>query len=397
MKILYCHNHYQQPGGEDKVADDEEALLSAKGHEVIRYRRHNDEIDGMGAARLLQATIWNRHTHSQVTSLIREHRPHIVHCANTFPLISPSAYAAARQMGVPVVQTLHNFRLICANAQLLRDGRVCEQCVGKSIGWPALRYGCYRGDRAATAAVAAMLATHRMKGTWADGVDRYIALTDFAKRKFVEGGLPAERIVVKPNFLPRDPGAGTGEGDFAIFVGRLSPEKGIETLLESWQGVSGNIELKIAGDGPLADRVQHAAGADRRIQWLGRLAPDDLLLLIGQARFLVMPSILYETFGLAMIEAFAKGTPVIASRHGAMAEIVAEGRTGLLFEPANAARLADTVNAALGDTERLLDMRRQARLEYEQKYTAEANYRQLLAVYEAAIGASNGSQTRPDR
>ena len=389
MKILLCHNYYQQPGGEDQSFAAEARLLEQRGHDVLRFTRHNDAIDGLSRWDVVRRTLWSRQSYRELRRLIRRERPDVMHCTNTFPLISPAAYYAARAEGVPVVQSLRNYRLLCPNALFLRDGRVCEDCLGKTIPWPAIVHGCYRESRAASAVVSLMLAGHRTLRTWTRAVDLYFTLTEFARRKLVEGGLPAERIVVKPNFIDPDPGPGNGCGGHVIFVGRLSPEKGIDTLLAAWAQDSSLPPLKVVGDGPLADKVQDAAASDRRIEWLGRRSAEDVLGLVGEAACLVMPSVWYETFGRTIIEAFARGTPVLASRIGALAELVEEGRTGLLFTPGDAADLAAGVRRLLADAPSLGRMRREARQEYERKYTADLNYRQLLAIYQRAT-ARNG-------
>jgi glycosyltransferase involved in cell wall biosynthesis len=388
MKILVVHNYYQQAGGEDQCVAAETALLRAHGHEVILYCLHNDAINSMGRLRVASRTIWSRPAYRELRALLRQHRPGIAHFNNTFPLISPAAYYAARTESVPVVQTLHNFRLLCLNALFFRDGRVCEDCLGRTIPWPGVIHKCYRGSRAASATVAAMLATHRALGTWRRAVDVYIALNEFSRQKFIEGGLPQDRIVVKPNFVYPDPGPGCGQGGYTVCVGRLAPEKGVETLLRAWKELGQTIPLKIIGDGPLAALVKSAAAENRGIVWLGKQALETVYELIGDAAFLVLPSQCYENFPRVISEAFAKGTPVIASNLGAMARVVEHGRTGLLFEPGVSNDLAAQVRRLLGDSRELQRMRQAARQEYEANYTAESNYRTLMSIYERAQAAS---------
>jgi glycosyltransferase involved in cell wall biosynthesis len=391
MKVLLCHNFYQQPGGEDQSFAAEARLLEERGHQVIRFTLHNDAIEAMTRWDVARRTLWNPDAYRQLRRLIRRERPDVVHCTNTFPLLSPAACHAARAEGVPVVQALRNYRLICPNALFLRQGQVCEDCLGKAVPWPAVVHGCYRNDRAATAVVAGMLTAHRALRTWARKVTLFFTLTDFARRKLIEGGLPAARIAVKPNFIDPDPGPGDGRGGYAIFVGRLSPEKGLATLLAAWQLLPEPVPLKIVGDGPQAELVRQAAARDPRIEWLGRRSPEDVLDLVGAAACLVMPSLWYETFGRTIIEGFARGTPAIVSRLGAMAELVHEGRTGLLFEPGNAADLALKVRRLLADP---VGMRPEARRDYERKYTAAINYELLLGLYQRALA---GTRTAPGR
>jgi glycosyltransferase involved in cell wall biosynthesis len=385
MKILLCHNYYQQSGGEYHVFEDESWLLASRGHEVIRFTRHNDEIRNMRPWRVAVRTVWNSETYADLRALIRRERPDVVHLTNTFPLISPAAHYAARAENVPVVQSLHNYRLLCPRADFLRNGRPCEDCVGKSFPWPAVAHGCYRNSRAATSVTAAMVGFHRMVGTWTRVVDRFVALTEFSRGRFIAGGLPPDRIVVKPNFLRSDPGVGTGDGDFAVFVGRLAPEKGVATLLAAWERLPGDLCLKVIGDGPLADRVRAAAAAYRNIEWLGELPIERVLTIVGEAACLVVPSICYETFGRTAVEAFAKGRPVIASRLGAMQDVVRDGVTGLHFRSGDPDDLARQTTRLFSEPEQAAAMGHAARREYETAYTAERNYDLLMRIYQEAL------------
>src|SRR5918995_7060232 len=294
MKILLAHNEYQQPGGEDQVFAAEAALLESHGHRVLRYRVHNDQVAGMDPVTLAGSTVWNRSTHRELRTLIRQERPQVAHFHNTLPLISPAGYYAAKAEGVPVVQTLHNYRLLCPNALFFRDGGVCEDCMGKAITWPGVVHKCYRGSRAASGLVTTMLATHRALRTWTNKVDVYIALTEFARRKFIEGGLPVERITVKPNFVDPDPGPGTSGEGHALFVGRLSPEKGVDTLLAAWERLKGSAPLKIVGDGPLREQVVAAANRHPRVVYLGHRPTEEVYALMKEASMLIFPSGWYE-------------------------------------------------------------------------------------------------------
>jgi glycosyltransferase involved in cell wall biosynthesis len=384
MNILVAHNFYKQPGGEDQCVSAEVAMLRNYGHQVTQYCLSNDAIDAMGRVELAARTIWSRRAFCELRQLFQTHRPQIAHFHNTFPLISPSAYYAARAENVRVIQTLHNFRLCCVNALLFRDGEVCEDCLGKAVPWRGIVHRCYRNSYTASAGTAAMVATHRLFGTWRNAVDTYIALSESSRRKLVAGGLPADKIVIKSNFAYPDPGPGEGGEGYAIYVGRLSAEKGVDTLLAAWRQL-GVPPLKLVGDGPIAPAVRAAVAHNTRIEWLRSVPQQAVYDLVGKAAFLVLPSRCYENFPRVVIEAFAKGTPVIVSKLGAMAEIVEDGRSGLHFKPGDAVDLAEKVQRILADPLKLKRMRQAAREKFEQNFTADANHNILMAIYERAL------------
>ena len=385
MRILACHNYYQQPGGEDQSFAGEAELLADHGHDVTRFTEHNDDIAAMGRWTVAKKTLWNRSVYERLRETIRVARPDVMHCTNTFPLISPAAYYAAQREGVAVVQSLRNYRLLCPNSLFVRKGRVCQKCVGRSFAWPGVWHACYRDSYAASAVVSAMLGLHRLRGTWTRAVDRYFALTQFSRQQFIDAGFPADRVAVKPNFIDPDPGIGTGGGRYAVFVGRLSPEKGIGTLLAAWREMQETIELRIVGDGPLAADVRAAAEQDPRIKWWGHVAAERVLEVVGEATALIVPSICFEGFPRTIVEAFAKATPVIASRIGSMIELIDDGDTGFHFEPGDAQQLRDRVVTMFGDRDRARRMRHAARRRYEDHYTASRNYELLMDIYDRAL------------
>ena len=396
MKILVVHNAYQGPGGEAIVAGAERDLLVAAGHRVVEYGKSNDEIKDYGLwskATLPVRTVWAWDSYREMKALLGRERPDLAHFHNTFPLISPAAYYACREAGVPVVQTLHNYRLLCPAATFLRRGCVCEECLDHSL-WRGVLHGCYHDSTAATASVAVMLAVHRWLGTWMRLVDCYIALTEFSREKFVSAGVPDEKIAVKPNFVHPDPGAREGTGEYALFVGRFSREKGLQTLLRAWVHLNNSISLDLVGDGPLRPALQNEAQSRGMgsIHFRGWMSPDRTLAAVKQARFLVFPSEWYEGFSLAVIEAFACGVPVVASRLGGMRRIVTDGRTGLHFRPGDPEDLAAKVEWAWTHPKEMEAMGRMARAEYEAKYTAERNYPMLMQIYERAIATRKAGQ-----
>ena len=384
MKILVVHNAYQQPGGEDRVVADEMRMLQDAGHTVVEYGAHNDDVVQLTQLRLAARAVWSQSSYDALARVIESNRPDVMHVHNTLPLISPSAYYAASRRGVAVVQTLHNFRLLCPNALLFRDGATCEECLGHSVPWPALQHGCYRGSRAATGAIVAMLSVHRAAGTFARKVDAYIAPSEFVRLKYVENGFPEKRVLVKPHVVYPDCGIGNGSGGYALFVGRLSAEKGLTTLLAAWRQLRRDIPLLIVGDGPLAPLVIEAA-REEGIIWLGRRPAEQVHDLLARARCLVLPSECYETVGRVAAEAYAAGTPVIAANGGSMREMVTHERTGLLFEQGSADDLVRQVRLILRQPALLREMRLHARAEFEARYDAAANTRQLLTVYRRAI------------
>ena len=389
MKILQCHNLYQVPGGEDAVVNDERALLEAHGHHVVQYLRHNDEVNELGKLRVVAGTVWSRASVRAIDDLIQAEQPDLVHIHNTMPLISPAVYRAIQKRGVPVVQTLHNYRLLCPKGTFYRDGAICEKCLNKSVKWPAVMHACYRDSRAGSAVLTVMGTTHKALGTYTKHIDAFIATSNFARSKVVAGGYPGERIHVKPNFEMHDPAPGSsgsgGGGGYALYLGRLSPEKGIETLVAAWDRPGNTVPLKVAGTGPEEDAVGALASRRANVEALGFQSGDALEEVLAGAEVLVMPSINYEGFPKAVAEGYARGLPVLASELGTLAEVIEEGVTGRRVPHADPAALADAAKAMLADRDQLAAMRRNARRAYETKYNAEANYERLMEVYQIAI------------
>lgn len=386
MNIIQVHCAYLHRGGEDAVAAAELKLLRARGHQIYAFHASNrDAIDGgaIPTLRALHASAWNRGVYRRLRETIRSVKPDIVHVHNFWFSLSPSVFGAARDEGVPVVMTLHNYRLLCTNGLLLRDGVVCEKCIGRSV-WPSVPLACYRDSRLQTALVARMIQANRRRKTWDRSVDGYIALTQFACDKFIQGGIPPEKIHVKSNVLLEDPGPADRAGTGAVFVGRISREKGVRVLLDAWKHFP-ETALDVVGGGPELELLKEHARETPHVRFHGQQSRASVIENIKNAAFLVMPSVLYETFGLAIVESFACGRPVIASRLGAMAELVTEGKTGLLFEPGNAEDLATKVKAMLDNPRECARMGREARAEFEKKFTIQMNYSRLIEIYQRII------------
>lgn len=397
MKIFVAHNYYQQPGGEDTVFAAETELLRRNGHEVIVYTESNERIKTMNIISKTWNTLWSSDTKQNIIGVLKRHRPEVAHFHNTFPLISPSAYYACKEADVPVIQSLHNPRLICPAARLYRDGKVCEDCIGKTPPWPGIIHGCYHTSVAHTSIVASMLTLHRLLKTWERVVDKYIVFTEFYRNKFIQGGIPSEKIVLKPHFVDPDPGCKKSEnGEYALFIGRLDEEKGVRTMLKAWQQLS-DIPLKIRGDGRLLEEVKDYKRKHslESIEIVQRLNKGELYELIKESKFLVWPSEgYYETFGMVAAEAYACGVPVIASKTGILSENVEDGYTGLHFMPGDAEDLCAKVRWAWNNPESVSRMGKAARRVYENKYTPEINYKMLINIYEDTIEKNKRKKER---
>lgn len=390
LSVLCVHNRYIQPGGEDQVFESESRLLTENGIRVEKVEEQTTYPGGL--VRKIAAAVdcvWSRSWRQEFKSILQRVRPDVVHIHNFFSVMSPSVYYACKEEGVPVVQTLHNYRLACPAASFYRDGKICEECLDRGP-FHAVRYGCYRDSKLGTATLATMLEVHRIKKTWTEMVDCYVALTDFARNKMIQAGLPAEKIRVKPNFVLPDPGPRTEKGEYALFVGRLVDLKGVGTLIKAWSKLPSSIPLVIAGDGPFRPEMEKLIGDLKltNVNYRGRLSRQDTLSAMKGARFLMFPSEWYEGFPVTIAESFACGVPVLCSRLGGMQEIVEDGGTGLHFTPGDPADMADKVQWAWSHLEETSAMGFAARAEFEAKYSAERNFGMLMEIYESVIDRS---------
>ena len=388
MRVLVLHNRYQVSGGEDTAVRREIESLAGAGITVDLLEVDNDGIKG--AVSEIQTALllpYSPPARRMVAERIRSFQPDVVHVHNFFPRLTPSVYDAAFRAGLPVVQTLHNFRLVCANALLFRDGKVCTECLGRAFPLPAIRHACYRGSHAGSAAVALMIGVHRQRETWSRRVSRFIALTHFARLIFAaETGIPDDRIAVKPNSAP-DPGLGDGAGGYALYAGRFSTEKGIETLLAASALDGGlGLPLKVAGSGPLQPKIEaaHRAG---RLEFVGLQDSESIRRLMHGARVLLVPSICFEGLPMVVPEAFGAGLPVVASRIGALETLIDHGANGLLVEPGNPRALTGAVRRLAADQEFYAALRRRARRAYDSLYRPETNAELLLSIYQEAQAA----------
>ena len=386
VSILFVHNKYQERGGEDSVFEVESALMESRGHRVGRLVFDNSEIPAnpspLHKLKLASEAVWSRAAQKRLQQAIDEFRPDVVHFHNTLPQVSPAAYRVAKRNGAAVVQTLHNFRLICPSGLMYRDGKPCETCVGQKVPLSSIVHACYRGSRAQSATVAAMLTVHRAIGTWERDVDLYLSPSAFLRDKVVAAGLPAEKIMVKPNFLYPDPGEGDHRGMYVLFASRITETKGIETLLQAYERhPEGLPPLWVAHTGDLMPLVTAAAEKDSRIRSLGQIDRAELLRAMQNARALVFPSIWYENFPMSITEAFASSLPVVGSRLGALPELIEDGVSGLLFEPGSPDDLAEKLQLIAAGGPRLAAMSKAARHAYVTRYSVDTAYELLLNAY----------------
>lgn len=386
MKILIVHNRYQQRGGEDAVVASERDLLAGNGIEVETLEENNDDITGLKGK--LEASIsvftGTKHSNDRVNAMLSGFQPDVVHVHNWFPTVSPSIFWKCHRAGIPVVNTLHNYRLLCVKATFFREGRVCEDCMHTTLRSPGVLHGCYRESRAGSAVATAGMLAHWSAGTWHRAVDKFIALSAFAKQKLVEGGLPESKILVKQNFVDPDPGARSGSSGNYLFVGRLTEEKGVRTLIDCWKSGTDLPLLTFVGHGPLEDEVKTAAATMKNVEWLGNRNSEEVSELMGSAKALLCPSLWYEAMPRVVIESMAVGTPVIASRIGSYPEMIVDGQSGVLFECGNANNLQHRLRN-LEASGSLTGMRAGARLRYETEYTGSTNLALLLGIYEQVL------------
>ena len=389
MRILIAHNRYQQAGGEDAVVNTECNLLRDFGEEVRLYECTNDEIEGYSLAQkisFLWSMGWSKKSYQVIRRILKEFSPQVAHFHNIFFTLSPSVYQACRDENIPIVQSLHNFRLLCVNGLFFRDNHVCEDCLTQKSRWPGVLHGCYKKSRLISTLAVRVLDRHWRQGTWTNAVDYYITATEFGRQKYIAGGIPAEKIIVKPNFLHPDPGARAGKKDYALYVGRLSVEKGADFLVKAWQKLP-DVPLKIMGEGPLSNDLKNltAKNNSRHVEFLGFLNQERYAEYMRGAKFIVVPSICYENFPRIVAEAYAYGIPVLASRLGTMTDLVQDNVTGVLFDPENINDLQAKVKWLASQDGVLQEMGKRARKLYEEKYAAEKNYESLLTIYKQAI------------
>jgi glycosyltransferase involved in cell wall biosynthesis len=384
VKTLLIHDFYQQFGGEDAAALADKALLESKNQEMMVYTRDNAEIKGFSIIEKLKApiqTLYSWQTRKELTKLVSDRRPDVAYIHNFFPLISPSVYHVLHSLGVPVVQVIHDFRFFCPNGWFFTHGQICERCKGGNY-FNAVRFRCYRDSYLASAVAASSIGINRLAGIL-EKIDGFVCLTDFLKEKLVESGIPLEKIFIKPNFMDASQTVPDyGRGKYALFLGRLSPEKGIWTLVHAFRQLKG-ISLKIAGTGPMEGEVRSflKENAVENVELVGFKSGRDKCQLLRESMFLVMPSECYETFGLAILEAYAAGKPVVASNIGSLPWLVRDGKSGLLFATGDGDDLARKIIRLSERPDEREAMGRFGRALVETEYGPQKNYELLMELF----------------
>jgi glycosyltransferase involved in cell wall biosynthesis len=404
IRVLQVHNRYSPGwGGEDTVVEQEARLLKERGHTVEQFQVSSASLKQASALRQIVSVpeiLWSCGSYKKIREVITRFAPDVVHAHNTFPLLSPSVFWAARRAGVPTVLTLHNFRHTCANAVLLRDDRPCEDCVGR-FPWPALRYRCYANSIARTAVVVAMNILHRMLETYTQKIDVLIALNDFNRQIFVRSGLPNAKLRVKPNFVPTYALANTPRLADVLFVGSLSRHKGVHLLLEAWRRTSpGSYQLLIVGDGPEREQLMAQFADVPGVNWCGCLTHSEVLERMATSRILVLPTLAYENCPMVILEAFSVATPVIVPNHGSLRTFVRHRQEGLIFRAGDPDALTEALREAIHASEEVwLGWSQQAKRAHAQDYSEAVNYESLLSIYQRIIQERAASRTasRPVR
>ena len=386
MKILFIHNKYLFSGGEDEVVRSEKELLEKNGHQVILYERKNDEINQYSLWKkirfIVKDSLLSNITYNDVSTILKKEKPDCVHIHNIFLVVSPSVYKACQDQNIPVIQTLHNYRFICPAGTMYRDGQICQECITKSSFSPAIKYGCWRNSKFATFLIVRIIRFIHRKNILRNVAKKIIVLSRFSLKQY-EGKNLIEQAEIKPNFII-DVGNEKNKEEYILYVGTLQPWKGIMTLIQAYNEIDLNIPLKIVGDGPLEKEIRGKADL-KKVQMIGKKPQSETLALIKKTRLLVLPSECFENFPRVIVEAYACGTPVVVSNIGAMAELVRNGETGLYFEVGNSEDLKQKIMELITNEELWGKCSFFARKEYENKFTPQQNYDQLIGIYKSAM------------
>lgn len=386
MRILVGHNYYQQAGGEDAVFRSHVRILKEAGHDVCLYERRNDEIkpDLLSRVGSFLSLRWSNRSYREMRQLIRTFKPQVAHFHNIFFVTTPSVFYACRDEGIPVVVSLHNFRLMCVNGLFFRDSRPCEDCL-KGAWFNGVKHRCYRGSALLSALAADMLRYHWRRKTWTETIDCIVTATEFSRQKYIQAGISADKISILPHCAEKV-AVVPDKGNYALYAGRLSSEKGVNTLLEAWRSLK-DVPLYIVGTGPEKEAMEKRIQEEglTHIRMIGFLQAEEYLQIFSKARCIIVPSVCYENFPRVVVEAYAYGVPVIASRLGTFNEIVEDNVTGLLFKAGDAEDLTAAVRKLFGNLTLHTQMCLKARERYEAAYTPEHYLKKLISLYESLM------------
>jgi glycosyltransferase involved in cell wall biosynthesis len=390
MKILICHNYYKHRGGECQTVIREKRLLESRGHKVVLFTKDNKDIDHYNLIQkivLSTGVVFSFDTYKKITKILKVEKPDIVHIHNVFPLISPSVYYAHKNLKVPFIQTVHNYRFLCPNGLFLDNNcKLCQRCENGAFV-NAVLHKCYRNSYLQSLGMALTLYIHRNLKTFLNRIDFFISPSNFLKQKLVEGGIPTEKIVVKPHFIECEKMKPSYEYDnYAVYMGRLSPERGLFNLLEAWKKISG-VTLRVIGDGIIRRGLEEYVVREKipNVEFLGFVDGDSRFEILGKAMFSVLPCRCYENMPYAALESFACGVPIIASRIGGLGELVADGVTGFLFEVGNIEDLIQKVFQLINNKQLLLEMRYNTRRHAEEHFSEDTAYRSIMDIYNKTL------------
>ncbi len=388
MKILLVHNYLRAPSGENTVFEQERDLLLSKGHSVVTYTLFNRDIEKMDVLRKAMIPLrsfWSFQVCSDISAIIGKEKPDVAHFHNIFPLITPAAYHACSRRGVPVVQTLHHYRIVCPGAQLFRHNAVCTECAGMHF-LTGIQYGCYRNSRLFTAGISSIVLFHKWIGTWQKSIDLYIALSDFALKQYKKLGFPSDNFFVKPNFLQNPAESRHQDNGYGIYMGRLGEEKGMNCLLSALNNCP-DIPFMIIGDGPLRDDVirKISEWGMKNVEYMGILPHEQCMHILAGARFHVLPSLCYEGNPMVMLEAMSAGKPSIVSDIGVLAMMVRDGVDGCTFQPGSAVGLSGQMRYLHDHAEESRTMGKKARERFDQYYSADVNHQLMMESYTRAM------------
>ncbi|MFT7381272.1 MAG: glycosyltransferase involved in cell wall biosynthesis [Roseivirga sp.] len=379
MKIVQVHNFYQNLTGDDSVVQEEYQLLTKNGHQVHQFLKHNTDLKATGLLGKVRAAA-NLRNSAQVGkefgAMLKIEKPDIVHVHNIFPLITPIVFQVCQEMAVPVIQTLHNYRLLCVNTLFYRDGHICDDCLIEGSLKPGVTNRCYKNSYVQSALLSDSISFHFRKGTWANSVDQYFCLSEFAKEKFIQGGIPKEKLSVKANFVDEPINEITYES-FILFAGKLEEQKGLLDFIELAKSKP-EINFKVAGF--CDDTTIFASFAN--VEYLGEITRDKLMEYMSTCQAVLFLSKMYEGMPMTILEAFAHKKAVVARNQGAMKEMIDHGQNGLLFS--SFGELSNNLDQLIKDN-RYLELGDNAFTTFRSLYSSDNGYHQLVNGYQKAI------------